>query len=209
MAGRLRGGPVEATRTRIAAAVVRRARLALAATLGIVLVAAMLGGSAATAVAVPYRDVVLADNPAGYWRLGESSGTVAADATGGGNPGTYLGGVTLGVPGGLPGDPDRAARLDGSNDRVSMGDPASGVLDFGTSDFTVELWLRTSVNQERLVVGKRASGRPGLQPRPRRRRRLAPRGRSLRPRRRDQHLPRRSRLGRHRGRGDRRREQYG
>ena len=38
-----------------------------------------LGLSAATfTVGTSYRDDVLSDNPAGYWRLGESSGTVAA-----------------------------------------------------------------------------------------------------------------------------------
>ena len=31
-----------------------------------------------------YRDAVLADSPAGYWRLGETSGTTAADTSGNG-----------------------------------------------------------------------------------------------------------------------------
>jgi hypothetical protein len=38
-----------------------------------------------------------------------------------------------------------------------MGDPASGALDFGTDDFTVEAWIRTSVNGERAVVSKHAT----------------------------------------------------
>lgn len=43
-----------------------------------------------------YADAVLADSPALYWRLDETSGTVAADASGNGRNGTYTGGFTLG-----------------------------------------------------------------------------------------------------------------
>ena len=35
-----------------------------------------------TAAVGSYRDEVLADGPAGYWRLGESAGTTAASETG-------------------------------------------------------------------------------------------------------------------------------
>lgn len=75
-------------------------------------------------------------------------------------PGTYLGGAVLGVPGALAGDASTSVRLDGVDDRVSMGDPASGVLDFTTEDFSAEAWVRTSVNGERTVVGKRPSTGP-------------------------------------------------
>jgi hypothetical protein len=107
---------------------------------------------------VTYRDEVLADSPAAYWRLGEAAGTTAADETANASPGTYQGGVTLGVAGALAGDASTAARFDGVNDLVTMGDPAGGVLDFDTGDFTVEVWVRTSLNGERFIVGKRASG---------------------------------------------------
>jgi hypothetical protein len=105
-----------------------------------------------------YGGGVLADGPVGYWRLGEASGTSAVDASGNGLAGTYQGGVTLGVPGALRSDPSTAARLDGVNDKVSVPDPASGALDFGTGDFSVEFWLATSVNGEQAVIGKRSSG---------------------------------------------------
>jgi Concanavalin A-like lectin/glucanases superfamily len=65
--------------------------------------------------------------------------------------------VTLGAAGALAGDANTAARFDGSDDRVSMGDPASGALDFGSSDFSVELWARTTVNGERALFSKRPS----------------------------------------------------
>jgi hypothetical protein len=100
---------------------------------------------------------VAADAPAGYWRLGEASGTVAADAVGA-NPGSYLGGVTLGALGALAGDADTAARFDGIDNRVSMGDPSDGSLDFAAGDFTFEAWAKTTLNGERAIGSKRASG---------------------------------------------------
>jgi Concanavalin A-like lectin/glucanases superfamily len=99
----------------------------------------------------------MSDQPRAYWRLGESSGTTAADELGAA-PGSYLSGPVLGVSGALAGDASTAVRLDGVDDRVSMGDPAG--LDFGTSDFSVEAWIRTTVNGERTVVSKRPSSGP-------------------------------------------------
>jgi hypothetical protein len=109
------------------------------------------------ALGSPYSDAVVADGPRGYWRLGDAA-SPAVDASGLGSPGTYNGGVVLGVTGALPGEADTAARLDGVNDLVTMGDPASGVLDFGTGDFSIELWARTPVNGERTLAAKRGSG---------------------------------------------------
>ena len=43
-----------------------------------------------------YASTVLADSPVAYWRLGEASGSSAADSSGNGNGGSYAGGVTLG-----------------------------------------------------------------------------------------------------------------
>jgi len=54
---------------------------------------------------VSITSVILADNPVVYYKLDESSGSVAADATGHGNAATYGGPVTYGVagPGGTVG----------------------------------------------------------------------------------------------------------
>src|SRR5688500_11107092 len=61
-------------------------------------------------VTAQYANIVLADNPTAYWRLGETSGTTAVDSSvPGGNQGTYLNGVTLGIPGAIPGDPNTSA----------------------------------------------------------------------------------------------------
>jgi hypothetical protein len=64
--------------------------------------------------------VVLADNPVGYWRFGELSGTTATARAGTPN-GTYTNGPILGVGGGV-GDTDSGALFDGVDDRVRFGD---------------------------------------------------------------------------------------
>jgi hypothetical protein len=101
-----------------------------------------------------YPEEINADAPAGYWRLGETTGTTAADESATHNSGAYQNGVILGVPGGLATSPNTAARFDAVNDRVSMGDPANGSLDFGTSDFSVEAWVKTTMNGDETVVSK-------------------------------------------------------
>ena len=90
-----------------------------------------------TAAVGSYRDEVLADGPAGYWRLGESAGTTAASETGT-NPGTYMNGVTLGRPGAITGDPSTAAGLDGIDDTVRV--PSSPALG-PTAGLTLEAWV--------------------------------------------------------------------
>jgi hypothetical protein len=118
---------------------------------------AIIARPSASAASGGYEWQVLADSPRGYWRLGETSGSVAADKTGV-NAGSYQNGVTLGLPGAILGEPDTAAHFDGVDDAVSMGDPASGALDFGTGDFTIEAWVKTTLNGERVIASKQASG---------------------------------------------------
>lgn len=128
----------------------------------VVAAGALIGGSAAPGqTGSAYADAVLSDSPAAYWRLGDSTGTQAADLTVNALTGTYAGGVVKGVLGALPGDPDTAARFDGVNDRISMGDPASGLLDVGASDFSVEGWLRMSTAVDDTWAGKKGSGSSG------------------------------------------------
>jgi len=86
-----------------------------------------------------YRKQVLADEPLAYWRLGETSGTSAADATGSGNSGTYTGGVTLGALGALAGDSDTASSFDGVNDQVTV--PHNAALNLNGS-FSIEFWAK-------------------------------------------------------------------
>jgi hypothetical protein len=60
-----------------------------------------------------YRDMVLADAPLVYYRLGEATGSVAADSGGSGLDGVFLDGVTLGAVGVLQGDSNTSALFDG------------------------------------------------------------------------------------------------
>lgn len=63
------------------------------------------------APATSYSDEVLADSPIAYWRLGDASGTTAADSSGNGHSGTYMGSPTLGVTGLLSGDTNTAVQF--------------------------------------------------------------------------------------------------
>jgi Concanavalin A-like lectin/glucanases superfamily/Bacterial Ig-like domain/Calcineurin-like phosphoesterase len=129
---------------------------AAAALLGVL----VLGVTADAASPPSYREEVMADNPAGYWRLGEASGTVVTDETANDTRGVYKNGVVLGAPGALATDPNTSANFDGGNDLADFADPPSGALDFGTDDFTAEAWIKTSTNNETSVMGKRVTAGP-------------------------------------------------
>ena len=104
-----------------------------------------------------YRNQVLADEPLAYWRLGEPSGTSAADASGNGNTGTYGGSPTLGATGALAGDTDTATSFDGVNDNVSV--PNNAVLNLNGS-FSIEFWAKQTsfTNTTPGILNKGASG---------------------------------------------------
>ncbi len=90
-----------------------------------------------------YEQTMLSLNPVGYWRLGETSGSTAADASGNSNNGSYVGGVTLGQAGALPFDSDGAAFFDGTNDHVNLvGVPVAAN---GNGARTLIAWVKTSV----------------------------------------------------------------
>jgi Concanavalin A-like lectin/glucanases superfamily/NPCBM-associated, NEW3 domain of alpha-galactosidase len=90
-----------------------------------------------TASALSYPDLVLSHSPGGYWRLGDGSGTVAADSSGHGDPGAYEPGVTLAQPGPLAGAADTSAQFDGGY--VSVPDSAAISP---TGPFTLEAWVK-------------------------------------------------------------------
>jgi hypothetical protein len=81
-----------------------------------------------------YRDVVLGSNPSGYWRLGESSGSVAFNAITGGSDGTYLGGAQPGAPGVLADD------TAGDLPRGYVEVPRTPTTNL-TGPFTLEAWV--------------------------------------------------------------------
>jgi concanavalin A-like lectin/glucanase superfamily protein/Big-like domain-containing protein len=90
--------------------------------------------------ATTYDQTVLADSPVAYWRLGEGSGTSAADASGNGNAGTYQNGPVLGQPGLISGG-DMSVSFDGTNDRVLAAD-SSGLSP--NTAVSVEAWVRAA-----------------------------------------------------------------
>jgi hypothetical protein len=96
----------------------------------------LLGGDRAGA---DYKSTILADSPIAYYRLGESTSGFAADSSGSGLGGIYYGGVTLGVPGAIVGDSDTAVAFDGATAHVR-------VLNSVGDDFSVELWVNTTVD---------------------------------------------------------------
>ncbi len=93
----------------------------------------------ALTAASSYAVTVLADGPVAYWRLGETSGASAIDATGHGHTGTYLAGVTLGQPGAV-GDGAHAITVNATTlGRATL--PDLGPL----SAISVELWCQTAL----------------------------------------------------------------
>jgi hypothetical protein len=85
-----------------------------------------------------YWSAVEADTPSAYWRLGETTGTLASSETHS-NHGTYLKGVVLGQTGAVAGDPNSAARLDGVNDTISV---ASAASLSPSPQMTLETWIK-------------------------------------------------------------------
>jgi hypothetical protein len=92
-----------------------------------------------------YRALVLCDQPAAYWRLGERAPPSALDQVDGGPVGTYdpsgEGGTQYGAPGAIVGDPDTAVHLNGTT-MVAVGPP----LGFpGVAAFSLEAWVKPDV----------------------------------------------------------------
>jgi trimeric autotransporter adhesin len=95
-----------------------------------------------------------------YWRLGETSGTVAADTTGTRN-GSYAHGPGLGSPGAIVNDTNTSVTSNGTSQRVTMpSTPPAG-------DFSIEGWtyLTTSSVKNNTLYGNagtvRLLARPG------------------------------------------------
>jgi hypothetical protein len=87
-----------------------------------------------------YTTAVLSDAPIGYFRLGETDGTVAANLVPGGPEGTYFGTVLLGVAGALAGDSDTAISLDRAMaGYVDVGDSYDAP---GLAPFSLEAWVK-------------------------------------------------------------------
>lgn len=95
-----------------------------------------------------YRSSVLNSDPFGYWRLGETSGTAAADSANGAGEGTYQS-VTLGRPGALAGTPDTAAEF-GTGKSLRL--PDNTIPHLG-DQMSVEAWFKTSASGVLVAAG--------------------------------------------------------
>ena len=98
-----------------------------------------------------YRATVIADGPTAYWRLGETSGTMAADQLGT-SPGTYKGSFTLGQAGALSGDTDKSITVGPGTGYVTV--PDSPKVDFGDGPFTIEFWAKRAGTGSGYVINK-------------------------------------------------------
>ena len=121
----------------------RRKLLAMAAVSGIAGVAGKVAHAAPPKMPAldVYRPLILAAKPVGYWRLGESSGAVAADETRNQHQGKYVKQPKLGQPGAISGDFISSITLDGKSyveipDHPAFSQPTSG------AGLTVEVWMR-------------------------------------------------------------------
>lgn len=89
-----------------------------------------------------YVSSILSHTPVGYWRFSESSGTVAADSSGLGNNGTYVGAVDHSSNGPALSFPNSAIGLTGA-DGIYVSTPPVAA---GTGGVTIECWARWSDN---------------------------------------------------------------
>lgn len=85
-----------------------------------------------------YLNAVYASQPTSYWRLGDPTGSTAADRVGF-SPLTTGSGVTENTAGAIAGDADKAVTVSGSNSQGS-----TSKLISPPNTFTLEGWFRTS-----------------------------------------------------------------
>ncbi|MFI6541560.1 LamG-like jellyroll fold domain-containing protein [Nonomuraea sp. NPDC050547] len=95
-----------------------------------------------------YRSTVLNSDPIGYWRLGEQTGTTAADLGWGAGPAAYSG-ATLKQPGALAGTGDTAVTVSGSQKVVLPEHALARVEDAAT----FETWFKTTQSGVLLATG--------------------------------------------------------
>ena len=106
----------------------------------------------------PYMEAALLTSPTRYYRLGEASGTVAADSSGNAQNGTYVASPTLGAAGLIGGDPGTGVTFDGASQYVTIPNTGFGT---GATPFTLKAAVKptnsTNVG-DRIIV---TVGNPG------------------------------------------------
>ncbi|MGI9302296.1 MAG: RHS repeat-associated core domain-containing protein [Gammaproteobacteria bacterium] len=115
-----------------------------------------------------YAGVILSDNPMGYWRLGEQSGTTAFDQGAIANDGTFTGGITIGEASLLGDVGNTATRFDGSTGRVDeIGATADYSFVQNTGIFTLEAWIRlddhtAAINGQTIMASAVSTSKKGF-----------------------------------------------
>jgi len=97
---------------------------------------------------VDYSSRVLLVEPnsiIGYWRLDETTGTIAYDSSGNGRNVAYRNSPALGKPG-IPGDIGKSVLLDGVNDSVNL-DNASLAAAIDGEEGTALIWVKIDSSQ--------------------------------------------------------------
>ena len=84
-----------------------------------------------------YRDVILADNPIMYWRLGETCGTIAYDESANHRDATYIHHPSFGLHGAIANDMNTSVGFNGCNQWAGW-IPTSSY----SGAFTVEAWVK-------------------------------------------------------------------
>ncbi|NTW38914.1 MAG: PKD domain-containing protein, partial [Cellulomonadaceae bacterium] len=95
-----------------------------------------------------YGSAVRAASPDLYWRLGESSGTAAADSGANGLAATYRTGYTLNAAGALSGVSDTATSFNGTSGLVSSNQSFTG-----PATYSEELWFKTTTTAGGKLIG--------------------------------------------------------
>jgi len=103
---------------------------------------------------VTYSSSVLADSPSHLYRLGEASGSLAADSSGFDRHGQYNG-ATLNRAGAIQADTDTAVLfpVSGSSRSMSALPGSGGGLATGDTSRTVEAWVKTTTGQSVRIAG--------------------------------------------------------
>ena len=119
-----------------------------------VLTVPLIDNTIAGAVRTPYDEVVLADSPVAYWRLGESAGTNLADSANANDMTLQAG--TLGDASLILHDADTALLLDLTNGEYAYRNIDSG-LNIG-DNFTIEAWVFPVSVPDGAVIYNHGSG---------------------------------------------------
>ncbi len=105
-----------------------------------------------------YREVVLADSPVAYYRLGDAGGT-AADISGNSLDGTYVNGPSTTTSLITNNEGDLAREFTAASSHY-VNVPDNATLRPGNGSWTVECWALVSANQNAPFVSKRQNSSP-------------------------------------------------